>query len=266
MRLFRRRQPEPLRYYLYISDTKLDMLFEQISVQARKRISAEVRVDLKLASITLREADDTAPARSAKLRIVERFIDEYHHVGTVAEPGREYFRGSLPVQWGWFSSGVDPITREIRRNVAFFRGRTATDAVVLPGSRRHVLGEQPAEANSSMTAHSATPNILAVIGEHISREPDLGQRVRDLRAYGKAVSEETAAVLDPPEAGLEYAVTMHHNGPTQNLEFLAVPLVEGQVPRKQSGEQIHGILGTPIFVALARSHPATGTSASGSMI
>jgi len=55
--VFRRRRRPPLRYYLYVSNTKLDMLFEQIDPALRRRISAEAKVDLKLASLTLRRAD-----------------------------------------------------------------------------------------------------------------------------------------------------------------------------------------------------------------
>ncbi|WP_035700912.1 DUF7019 family protein, partial [Glycomyces tenuis] len=62
--MFRRKRPA-LRYYLYISDTKLDMLFDQIDPRQRRRLSAEVDVDLKLAGLRLRGADNAAPARTA---------------------------------------------------------------------------------------------------------------------------------------------------------------------------------------------------------
>ena len=55
MSRFRASSVRPLRYYLYISDSKLDMLFEQMNDHGvLKRISAEVKVDLKLVSMTLR--------------------------------------------------------------------------------------------------------------------------------------------------------------------------------------------------------------------
>lgn len=63
MRSWRQRADSRLRYYLYVSDAKLDMLFEQIDRSTLKRISAEVRVDLTLASVTLTRADDPDPAR-----------------------------------------------------------------------------------------------------------------------------------------------------------------------------------------------------------
>ena len=94
------RKAAPLRYYLYISDSKLDMLFEQIDPSVLKRISAEVKVDLKLASLTLRGAESSGPTRIVKLRIVERYIDAHHNVGTIQTPGCEYFRGQMDMIWG----------------------------------------------------------------------------------------------------------------------------------------------------------------------
>ena len=123
------------RYYLYVSDTKLDMLFEQIAPELRKRISAEVKVDLKLASITLRGADSQGPTRMDKLRIVERFIYRHHIVGTVEKPGLEFFHGQLSMNWGCTDDAV------------LFRSddRENSRCVVLSGSRRHVLGEASAK-------------------------------------------------------------------------------------------------------------------------
>jgi hypothetical protein len=47
----------PLRYYIYVSDYKLDMLYEQISPAQRRRISGELDIDLKLAGLTLRGSE-----------------------------------------------------------------------------------------------------------------------------------------------------------------------------------------------------------------
>src|SRR5215467_14393211 len=97
----RSREALPLRYYLYVSDSKLDMLFEQIDQGSRKRISATLKIDLKVASLTLTGAEDPGPTRTAKLRMVEQFIETHQHVGTIQEPGKEYFRGQMLMTWDW---------------------------------------------------------------------------------------------------------------------------------------------------------------------
>lgn len=267
-RRFRRKRP-PLRHFLYISDTKLDMLFEQIDPALRRHISAEVKVDLKLASLTLRQTDVPAAARIAKLQMIERYIDAHHHVGTIATPGHEYFRGSMPMQWGWLTHGYD-FDHEPPRlglDTVFFRGRQESHVVVLAGSRRHVLGEQPAPEDSKLSAHSATPNIFAVIAEHISGNPGLGQRWRFLRGVDPLTggSEDVAAAHDPPEVGLREAARVRPSGPVQHLEFLALPLVQGEeveldgFPR---AETVHAVLATPLYVAMGGSRVAEGDTGS----
>ncbi|MDI5978239.1 DUF7019 family protein [Amycolatopsis magusensis] len=263
--MFRRRRP-PLRYYLYVSDAKLEMLFEQIDPALRRRISAEAKIDLKLASLALRRADHPHAARMAKLQLVERYIDKHHHVGTIQEPGREYFRGSLPVQWGWLNHEDDPYGSNDTRDTVFFRGRDSSHMVVLAGSRQHVLGEQPAAEDRDLRAHSATPNILAVIAEHLSSNPKLGQRWRWLKSLDPrtAGSEDVAAAHDPPEIGLREAARVTLRGPAQHVEFLAVPIIHGPVTiERMEGdwfvdENLHAILATPLYVAMARNDPAEG--------
>jgi hypothetical protein len=265
-RRFRYKKP-PLRHFIYISDTKLDMLFEQIDPALRRRISAEVKVDLKLASLTLRQTDSQPAARIAKLRMVERYIDTHHQVGTIPAPGHEYFRGSMPMQWGWLTHGYDFDNNPPRLGLdtVFFRGHQASQVVVLAGSRRHVLGEQPAAEDSRLSAHSATPNIFAVIGEHISRNPQLGEYWRELRELpAPAGSEDGMAAHDPPEVGLREAAQLKLRGPVQHLEFLALPLVQGEEveldidgwPGLHVRETVHAVLATPLYVAMGGNQVA----------
>jgi hypothetical protein len=255
--LFRRKK-QPLRHFLYISDTKLDMLFEQIEPTLRRRISAEAKIDLKLASLTLRQAEHPQATRMAKLRLVERYIDTHHHVGTSLAPGHDYFRGSLPMQWGWLDHGYDPDSPTAGRDTVFFRGEDDLHLVILAGSRRHVLGEQPAEENTALFAHSATPNIMAVIAEHISGNPALGQRWRFLRGLDPRAggSEDVDAAHDPPEIGLREAARVRLRGPAQHLEFLAIPILQGPIAfdRGNEGHSRYSgpaVLGTPLYVAVA---------------
>ena len=75
---------------VHISDAKLDMLFEQIDPDLRRHLSAEAKVDLKIASLTLRQAERSQAARIAKLRMIEQYIDANHDVGTISSPGQQY--------------------------------------------------------------------------------------------------------------------------------------------------------------------------------
>jgi hypothetical protein len=231
VRLPRRRQAQPLRYYLYISDSKLDMLYEQIDESALRRISAEIKVDLKLASLTLRQVDNPAPARTAKLRIVERFIEQHHHVGTIEEPGSEYFRGQMDMSWGWLISDDQP--------GVVFLGR-GTSVVALAGSRRHVLGTDPRAGGSI----SPAPAIIVAFGAHIIPEGPY--------------TEHDHLGFDLYERALSLAKEdLSRGAPTQRLEFLAVPIGEAEMRGWPDPEfkGLHGVLGTPLYVATVRHDP-----------
>ena len=100
---------------------------------------------------------------------------------------------------------------------------------MLAGSRHHVLGEHPAPGNKRLSAHSATPNILAVVGEQISRRPEIGERVRSVRESGDTRSEEGHAInATSLQGGLQAAAGLRLHGPAQLMEFLAVPLAQAK--------------------------------------
>lgn len=271
MPIFRRRT-EPLRNFLYVSDAKLEMLYEQIDPATRRRVSAEAKVDLKLASVTLRQTEPQPAARIAKLRVVEQYITQHHSVGSIENPGSAFFRGSLPMRWGWLNNhDHNDVNSTGGRDTVFFRGRTRGQVVVLAGSRRHVIGEEPHPGNRNLHAHSATPNILAVIAQHISGNPRLQEYWQTLKSKGVGPTEDSAAAHDPPDVGLLEAARVELQGPFQQLEFLAVPLLKGRVNIEKRDdwrtgwrevgpfperERVQAVLGTPIYVALGGDRAA----------
>lgn len=260
MRLSRRREDPRLRYYLYVSDTKLDMLFEQIDQSMLKRISAEVKVDLTLASVTLKRADNPTPARAAKLRVVERFIDRHHHVGTIEDPGNEYFRGRMQMAWGWLRT--PPVN-----DMVFFQGWQAHHTVVLAGSSRHVLGRAAVEEETRQARSSFPDDILWAIDEHISHLPELADSIREAKHRDPHWWPENRRTGDIRHALNESFFTLptRHHRLTQSLEFLAVPLIQekGQVSRYHPdfADAYNTVLGTPLYVAIGSGPGATETSA-----
>ncbi|MGW1254773.1 DUF7019 family protein [Streptomyces sp. NPDC002513] len=254
LRLSRRSQP-PLRYFVYVSDSKLDMLYEQIDPALRRRVSAEARVDLKLASVTLKQAEAPEASRMAKLRLVEHYIDTHHQIGTIQAPGQSFFRGSMPMQWGWLAIQdyrINPVTegdvtRYTTPSTAFFKGRLGSDLVVLAGSQHHVMGARPTETHG-LYAFSSTPSIMAVIGEHISSLTELDEYWRYVQGRRRM---DHPTVAEAREHGLEAAAMVDLSGPAQHVEFLAVPLLEGNIRVWGEGERepAHAVLATPIYVA-----------------
>jgi hypothetical protein len=225
MSILHRRQPRPLRNYLYISDAKLDTLFEQIDQGVLKHISVELKVDLKVASISLSKAEDPGPTRTAKLRIVEQFIDNYHHVGTCEDPGQEYFRGQLDMRWGW----LEQPTSNDAPPIIFFKGEEGDLNVTLAGSSRHVIGTPP---DARVFASSALPHIITAISRSISDESALAEMPHESIRWARATRVRELRIFPA-------------DSPNQRMDFLAVPLAEEREPDS------HVVLGTPIYVALA---------------
>jgi hypothetical protein len=217
------RRQDGFRYYLYVSDTKLDMLFDQIGEQVRKKISVELKIDLKLASVTLGHAGSPDPARMAKLRLVEEFITRNHTVGTVEDSSGGWFRGAMDMQWGWLES----FDTNDASPLVFFRGQEDSHVVMLAGSRRHVIGEPP---GTTAYAGSALPHIVAAIKTHF---PD-DAAIAGLRSQDPAWT-----------VPLRASEVLFKDAPQQKMSFLAVSLAEENI----NGH--HLLLGTPVYVALA---------------
>jgi hypothetical protein len=258
-------QVRNLRFYIYISDYKLDMLYEQISPARRRRISGELKVDLKLAGLTLRGSEQSEATRMTKLRAVERYINKYHDVGDVSNPGQEFFRGCMEMQWGWLTPQIDKERGDCRCGqsprcwisfghgavcghgenpspVVMFRGMKRregeADFVLLSGSRRHVLGAGAEDDPAAVVlGGSLMSGLVMALEKYVSQLEDFSpfrSRLRD-GSPGARIAVE-AGMFMPMKAA-----------PRQRLKFLAVPFGRADVELKNG--ILHGIVGTPIYVA-----------------
>ncbi|MET0326297.1 MAG: SAVMC3_10250 family protein [Ilumatobacteraceae bacterium] len=252
MALFGRDSQPTVRDFLYVSAAKVDALIQQMSPKMLKRIAAEVKVDFKLLGVTLKSTPVSTDGTISKLLVVEKHLERAGMIGTVAD-GSNYFRASLPMTYGWLDVG----TAEETSPVVMFRGVTDRFVISLFGSRRHVTGDDPFGKGKPW---SALPNILAVISEHVVDLSDHAQFVRGVRD-GTIIeaSEDAAAVLDDPVIGINDTATLWLNGPTQDLEFVAVRLAEADLagrPDPESGLNVPDdteriVLATPLYVARA---------------
>jgi hypothetical protein len=87
-----------MKYYVYISDSKLDMLYPQIPLGLRDRIAVELRIDLKVAAISLSERP-SQETRLSRLRVVTDYLERESTIGGLGEPGA-FVRDVLPMRWG----------------------------------------------------------------------------------------------------------------------------------------------------------------------
>jgi hypothetical protein len=217
--------PQGPRYYLYVSDTKLDMLAEQIPRGLLSGLAAELQIDLKVVGVSLREKP-SEQTRYSKLAVVEAYLHQHGSVGSVDDPAA-YFGGTLPLRWG-----------TIADNVVYFTGDGKRTVLGLTGSLRHVIG------------HDAPQIVEWGIGSFPS---SLESYARDLD-----VEDEEAVTPDALRATVETAAA-NFLAPEQDVHFLARRLMYSTASDWTRTRQrfpnhaghLYTLLGTPIYVALA---------------
>jgi hypothetical protein len=214
------------RYYLYISDSKIDMLLPQINPTFGAKRTSEFGMNLKVLTAK-RVSEPPAGDRIARLEQVVRHLQDHGDLGSVDEPG-QFFWGLLPMKWGPFPSDADS-------SLVFFGGRTDRTVVGLGGSLKHVLGSVP-DATEHGVGRSLMPSLLDALGVSSDLEDEYVVDAVDSdldRADRAALAKVHQAVTD-----LDW--------PAQNVEFVAKRLLHGYSPSDETSV----LLGSPVYVAL----------------
>src|SRR5215210_3594140 len=146
-----------MKYYVYISDSKVDMLYSQIPKRILDRIAADLNVNLGIFSLSVKEKENQEKTRYEKLKLVVNYIENNMEVGTVDEPNA-YFTGLLPMRWGEY---------RVDSGLVYFGGKTAQTVLGLGGSMTHVIGNRKGESDT----HGGS--IGADIGAVLSKDLNL---------------------------------------------------------------------------------------------
>src|SRR5258706_10233934 len=103
-----------MKYYIYISKTKIEMLYPQIPPSVLKGKEAEVKIDLGIVSTSFKGGKTEADGELVtKLAAVTQYIQSHEEVGSVEEPS-QYIAGVLPLRYG--------LVKEYASDIAFFGG------------------------------------------------------------------------------------------------------------------------------------------------
>lgn len=222
-----------VRYYLYISDAKVDMLLTQIDSGFDRKRSVEWSIGAKMFGAK-RTVEAAPSSRITRLERVVRHLDDFADVGSVDQPG-QFFRGVLPVQWG-------NVPAEGGATLVFFGGRTEHTIVGLGGSSTHIVG-----ATAATPAGSTSPAEQGLT---------LAASVLPMLLSGLADDNQASDTRSAPAEGTEAALATVHQacarlrGPIQNVEFLAKRLLWGPSPYPELGDGRSVLLGSPLYVAL----------------
>ncbi|WP_211362216.1 DUF2510 domain-containing protein [Pseudonocardia cypriaca] len=216
--LQQRRRIAP-RYYLYLSRTKIEMLYPQVPRSFIRSLDAEVKASVGVVEATVkRGAEEERAGLELRAAIISDYLERHAEVGTVAEP-KQYLKGTATMKYG--------IVSGYAADVAFFGGTIEGIRIGLIGSTTSVVGEL--ERNESR--HSLFYYTLKFLNR-IARDPT-GQHVSSSPPYfTHAQAFEIAAAATSQEADVEFVARVLHKEPDL-------------------------IIATPIYVALA-SAPVVG--------
>jgi hypothetical protein len=118
-----------VRYYLYVSETKVEQLYAQIPTRLRNSIATKLTIDLKVVKAEFEEKQSRESLYS-KLDIVLNYLDEEGRIGSADHP-KLFFGEVMPLSWGFY--GYSLVSK-----VVYFGGHTRDTVVGLGGSFKHL--------------------------------------------------------------------------------------------------------------------------------
>lgn len=225
---------DSIKYYAYISQTKVEMLYSQIPLTVRDGLEAEIKLKLPLAEISFSKKQ-VSDNLYIKLNLVESYLEKQKIVGSIWKSS-EYFKGTLRMGWA-----------EIYPGVVFWGGKVNEIVIGLGGSMNNLLGYQ---SNSSDIPEgiSHTPWLISLI----SKEADVMIAYEFPRERNKQIqdflgdmyeAESDKRVLSATDDATDYIMTRPSKFNTNKFDFLAKLLKRSNV----HGRDV--LLGSPIYVS-----------------
>ncbi len=229
-----------MKWYLYRSDAKLRMLFQQIAKTGAKK-AIEWKAGFSGVGLSRKSESNEEVDEDEMLKAVTERLEYDGRVGTLEEPNL-YIKGIMSMRWGMYN---DLGRRDAAEGPLVYFGGLDKDTpmlLALGGSSKHVIGHEGA---TSTYSRSSTPALV----DALSRGIETGEFDR---VYPKEEREEDGIYR-------AIAIAQHYlRPPTQNLEFLAKTLMVGDIIGVEQYigiDKTKVILGTPLYVALAAPFP-----------
>ena len=214
--------PIIVKFYLYISDAKVDMLLPQIPHETKKKIATEFGFDFKIFKAGRKSEEDTEDNRITRLEAVVAFLREYGNLGSIDKPDD-------------FIEGSALMAMQSDREIVLFTSVGERTVVCLGGSSRHLLGNPPIADGSRMTSMAC--GIYQWLEEH-EKDPDA------LHGFSPTWSI----------AWLAEKSVKDHIIPKQHVEFVAKRLLFEPNSEAEDAEgsnsPSHILLATPLYVAM----------------
>ena len=211
-----------MKYYVYISRTKVEMLHGQIGAAKANTRDASIGFDLKILKGEIKESRPIDHSIYTQLNETVAELDKAGLIGGIESGSHQFIRGTCKMAWSrsdrW--EGEAPA-----QGITLWTHKSDAEKLVLAlaGSSYHVLGETRIPGTSS---HSATPLIANWIRKNIM-EPfseDSATGLDDpweshhhvsehtLLNYGIFLAAELADRPDRKQATFEFVAVVLHRG------------------------------------------------------
>ena len=208
-----------MKYFIYISGAKVEMLFEQIPSNRLKKITTNLGINLGFFKAEF-QSETNAVTLAKKIQIIEEYLT--NKTGTIDYP-EDYVCDEAYVKWGPYDEFDELI---------YFTGATSSTGFALGGSMRNCVGNGNSTAT---TSYSLSPYLVSAL-----------VKKRAIRCTSPAIStfptrtDGNQKAIAAIEEGL-----IENNVPFNKIKFFAKKLLHGQ------GRHYGNVwLGTPIYVEL----------------
>ena len=213
-----------MNYFVYISDSKVEMLYEQMPLPIREKLSFELSIDFGVVKAKFANTDKET-SRTTKLKLIEKFISK--KTGTLLAP-RSYFHGEMDMIWGPYHD---------YENFVYFGGANENIHVGLGGTLTNCIGV-PKKTTEEPTSYSLSPYLVSALAK--KKELPDPQKAFTSRHRVKKLDEEAISAV----------VVANSNSllPRQKMKFLAKRIISGSADESDNRPVL---IGTPIYVAHA---------------
>lgn len=236
-----------MKYYVYVSESKINMLFDQIGLSDKEERTTSLEFDLKVLKGRVEKSKGIPANKFKKLNTVIKQLEKEKLVGSITDPS-QYIKGCLKMIWTTWSMARLP-----HSPITFWGHMSEKLTLALAGSKYHLLGEQRRGRTSS---GSSPPTILSWLAQEldISKTDFAGKYKRFWKVVDFCAADVPDFLQLKSEVNrvIDQAVYLSHwsGGTIGKYEFIAKLLHRDHWGQGSEGEEVDIILATPLYVAL----------------
>jgi hypothetical protein len=231
-----------LKYYIYVSDAKVEMLANQLLAEEPSRSETSTQVGIKsLLSLEHKTVHEGGSNMYKKLDAVLEWVRSYGDIGSIDAPG-SYIGDMAPMHWGIYHIGANHPMQDLgdKAPVVFWT-ETASTYFLMFGSPIHLVGRNKAPAGVGLW--SASDVVQYLLADVLNQSDALNEEgFHDSvcrRIWGNTYQDRLMVVWQQIKAV---------SSPPATLDFVAKRLTAFNLS-KQNEKSI--LIASPIYVALS---------------